>query len=224
QAEAAPAEAGRATDPANSTNSTDSTNTTDNAAAVTATPAEAPAEVAAEAPSAQGPAAATAAEASPGAGPPTGGEPSTKPNLSAALTLASVTDAFADQLDDVRQKVRVRFKGGRVLGVEGSNVVFGVPTAIHRDRCAEVKEEIEQAFSNHFGQPVTLEVTVDEAAPAPTMDPAKIESKPAREITADEDVGPVEELIDAEDQSANGLERLTKAFPGSTVVDPQPEQ
>ncbi len=150
-------------------------------------------------------------------------EQAQKPTLSAALTLASVNDAFADQLDGVRQKVRVRFKGGRVLGVEGSNIVFGVPTAIHRDRCSEVKDEIEQAFSGHFGQAVTLEVVVDEAAPPPTMDPAKIETKPAREITADEDVGPVEDLIDANDQSTNGLERLTKAFPGSTVVDPQPE-
>ncbi|MGB5760789.1 MAG: hypothetical protein WBM50_27995, partial [Acidimicrobiales bacterium] len=140
-----------------------------------------------------------------------------------ALTLASVSDAFAEELDGVRQKVRVRFKGGRVLSVEGTTVVFGVPTAIHRDRCAEVKDEIEQAFSAHFGQRVTLEVVVDDTAPPPTMDPAKIESKPVREITPDDEVGPVEELADATDQSANGLERLTKAFPGSTVVEPQPE-
>jgi len=146
------------------------------------------------------------------------------PEHGAALTLASVTSAFDEELDGVRQKVRVRFKGGRVLGVEGATVNFGVVNAIHRDRCDEVKSEIEDALSSHFGQAVTLALVVDDDAPAPTMDPAKIETKPAREITPDEEVGPVEDLIDATDQSANGLERLTKAFPGSTLIDPQPEQ
>ena len=143
---------------------------------------------------------------------------------SQAPTLASVEGAFADQLDGVRQKVRVRFKGGRVLGVEGSTVTFGVPTAIHRDRCDEVKAEIEEAFSGHFGQPVTISVVVDGEAPPPTMDPAKIQTKPIEEITPDEEVGPVEDLIDATEESASGLERLTNAFPGSTLVEPQPEQ
>ena len=140
-----------------------------------------------------------------------------------SLTMAAVTAAFADQLEGVRQKVRVRFKGGQIVGVQGSTVTFGVPQLIHRDRCNEVKGEVEAALGDHFGQPVTIEVVVDDDAPAPTMDPAKIETSPVREITADEDVGPVEDLIDATDQSADGLERLTRAFPGSTVVEPQPE-
>lgn len=147
-----------------------------------------------------------------------------RPVLSSALTLASVTSAFDEQLDGVRQKVRVRFKSGRVLAVEGNTITFGVTTPIHKDRCNEVKEEIEGAFSSHFGHPVALEVVVDDDAPSPNMDPAKIETRHTVEITADEDVGPVEELQNATDQSANGLERLTKAFPGSTVVEPDPNQ
>ena len=155
------------------------------------------------------------------AAPPADGE---RPVLSSALTLASVTSAFEEQLGAVRQKVRARFKSGRVLAVEGSTITFGVSNQIHMDRCNEVKDEIEGAFSSHFGHPVTLDVVVDDAAPSPNMDPAKIETRPTAEITADEDVGPVEELQDATDQSANGLERLTKAFPGSTVVEPDPNQ
>ncbi|MGH1490276.1 MAG: DNA polymerase III subunit gamma/tau [Acidimicrobiales bacterium] len=197
------------------------------AAAETQPPAaETPAPAAETQPAAA--AEAPAADQNPAAPPPAAEQAAAapapaKPALSAALTLASVIDAFDDQLDGVKQKVRVRFKGGRVLSVEGSTVVFGVPQAIHRDRCIEVKQDIEDAFTNHFGQTVTLDIVVDDEAPTPTMDPSKIQTKAPRDITPDDEVGPVEDLVDANDQSADGLERLTKAFPGSTVVDPPPE-
>ena len=145
-----------------------------------------------------------------------------KPALSAALTLASVNDAFQSQLDAVSQKVRVRFKGGKVMGVEGATIIFGVPNPIHRDRCDDVKAEVEQAFSAHFGQPVSLDVRVDGDAAAPTMDPAPTPG-PRTDLTDDEDVGPVEDLVDATEESTNGIDRLTKAFPGSTVVEQHPE-
>ena len=56
-------------------------------------------------------------------------------------------------------------------------------------------------------------------------DPAWVEAARADRPSDDEaDIGPVEELVDAPDQSSNGVERLTRAFPGSKVVEPQPEQ
>ena len=161
------------------------------------------------------------AEPAPGGQPPADdhGDGSSRPNLSAALTLPAVEASFADCLDQVSQKTRVRFKSGRLLDVQGSTVHFGVPNDIHRSRCVDLKGEVEQALSAHFGQAVGLEVVVDGDAPTPTMDPAKIEPAPAPAADADEDIGPVEELADATDQSANGVERLTKAFPGSKVVE-----
>ncbi len=146
-----------------------------------------------------------------------------RPALSSALTLPAVTSAFAGCLDDVSQKTRVRFKGGRLLDVEGSTVIFGVPNDIHRNRCLDLKGEVEQALGQHFGQTVTVDIIVDGDAPAPTMDPARIETPKGPAADADEDIGPVEELADATDQSANGVERLTKAFPGSKVVDAPPD-
>ena len=62
-----------------------------------------------------------------------------RPSLSAALTFPAVNAAFAGCLDTVSQKTRVRFKGGRILDVSGSTVVFGVPNPIHRDRCHDLK-------------------------------------------------------------------------------------
>ncbi len=148
---------------------------------------------------------------------------SARPNLSSALTQASADSAFAASIEEVSQKTRARFRGGRIVGVEGSSILFGVPNAIHRDRCDEAKADLEVALQAHLGQPVAIQVIVDTDAPVPTMDPAKIETKPAPGPEADEDIGPVEELVDATDQSANGVERLAKAFPGSKVVETQPE-
>lgn len=153
---------------------------------------------------------------------PSGAESGARPALSAALTLPAVESAFAGCLENVSQKTRVRFKSGRILDVEGSTVIFGVPNPIHRDRCLDLKGEVETALADHFGQPVTLDVMVDGDAPAPTMDPARIEAAPPPSDD-EEDIGPVEELADATDQSANGVERLTKAFPGSKVVEAQPD-
>jgi len=176
-----------------------------------------------------------AATAAPSTGPDTGSESAApgaeagaepapsgeRPALSSALTQSAVEAAFETCLDEVSQKTRVRFKGGRILGVEGTSVIFGVPNDIHRTRCIDLKGEVEQSLGTHFGQSVTVEIRVDGDAPAPTMDPAKIEPAPKPTAEADEDIGPVEELADATDQSANGVDRLTKAFPGSKVIDHQ---
>jgi hypothetical protein len=48
--------------------------------------------------------------------------------------------------------------------------------------------------------------------------------RPVRPADDDEDeIGSMEDLIDATDQSSTGVERLTKAFPGSEVIEGSPE-
>lgn len=174
------------------------------------------------------------AELATSSAPPTGPNPdqetspeeasaSPSPALGQALTLDGVIDVFDNGLDSVSQRARVRYKGGRVINVAGSTVVFGVPNEIHQKRCVELRDEVEKLLSSHFGT-VSLEVVVDDSpsSPPPPSDPAKIEKvKPPPE--ADEDVGPVEELADATDQSASGIDRLTDAFPGAKLVEPPPE-
>ncbi|MDH4076071.1 MAG: hypothetical protein OEW29_09055, partial [Acidimicrobiia bacterium] len=80
--------------------------------------------------------------------------------------------------------------------------------------------DLEAALAQHFGQPVKVHVVIDDQASAP-MDVAKIEPRPLANAPSDpdDDIGPVSELVDATDQSTNGIDRLTKAFPGSEVID-----
>ena len=157
-----------------------------------------------------------------GTSPPGAGTGAAAGSAGANIDLATATEALRARLDDLSQKVRARFKGGRILDVDGATVRFGAPNQIHRDRCEDVKGDVEQALTEHFGQAITVEVVIDTATEAPT-DPAKLEPKPAPspvDTSAEEaEIGPVADLADATDQSARGVDRITKAFPGSQVVD-----
>lgn len=174
----------------------------------------------AQAAAAQGPGPETAApEPAPAAPSPAATAPS---GGGAPISVQAATDAFSSQSEHLPQKARARFRGGRVLEVDGGTIRFGVPNAIHRDRCEEVKGDIEQVFSSHFGRPVTVIVEVDDDSAAP-VDPAKIERKAAPVADpSPEDIGPISELRDAGEVSNDGVERLTKAFPGSKVIDNPP--
>jgi len=146
------------------------------------------------------------------------------PDPGRAITAGEMTQAFENQLDDVSQRARVRFQVGAVAAVDGSTVTVAVPNSHYVSRCQEVKSEVEQALSRHFNQPLTVNVIVDSSAPTESMDPAKLES-PRHRPTDDsiDDVGPVEDLVNANDQSSDGVDRLTKAFPGSKIIEPNPE-
>ncbi len=140
------------------------------------------------------------------------------------LTTGEMTRAFETQLDEVSQRARVRFQVGTVSAVNGSTVVVAVPNSHYVGRCQEVKAEVEQALSRHFNQPLTVEVVVDATTPTESLDPAKLESpRPRPTDDSMDDVGPVEDLVDATDQSTDGVDRLTKAFPGSRIIEPKPE-
>ncbi|MDH3303196.1 MAG: DNA polymerase III subunit gamma/tau [Acidimicrobiia bacterium] len=183
------------------------------------------------------PATPAAAEAAPAAQPDAEPEPAAAQTLSAEaaatpangtggrpITAGEMTRAFENQLDEVSQRARVRFQVGTVSAVNGSTVVVSVPNTHYVSRCQEVKAEVEQALSRHFNQPLTVDVIVDASGPAESMDPAKLESARARPTDDSlDDVGPVEDLADATDQSADGVDRLTKAFPGSKIIEPKPE-
>ncbi len=144
-------------------------------------------------------------------------------------TVAQATAAVTDSLDAVAQRVRVRFNAGNVQGVNGTDsgaeVVIAVPNAIHRDRCDDVKAELEQALGQRLGTPISISVVVDNAPPPVSLDPIRVDPKPRPTANAIEDVGPIEDMEDATDQSTTGVDRLTDAFPGSKVLDaPQDPQ
>jgi DNA polymerase-3 subunit gamma/tau len=107
---------------------------------------------------------------------------------------------------------KARFAGGRFVAVEDGAAVFGLPNAVHRDRCEECRTDVEAALAAHFGRPVPLRLVVDTGPVAPPADSSS---------HLPEDDGPVDvhDLVDAPAETVTGVDRLTQAFPGAQLIE-----
>ena len=94
--------------------------------------------------------------------------PSGSPSASDGFpTRDQLVQAWGDHvIGRLRPKAKALFQAGRFVGAERDRAVFGLPNEIHRNRCEEVRGEIEAALSEQFGRPVVLELVVDPGAEA----------------------------------------------------------
>ncbi len=144
----------------------------------------------------------------------------------AAITLDQLTSSFGDILDELPQRVRARFRLGKFVALDGDDASFGLPNAHVIDRCEEVQSDVEAALTAKFNRPIRISLVVDgdsttTSAPpssAPTARPTKATPEPADEAV--EEVGDISELENAPDVASTGIERLTQAFPGAEVIEP----
>jgi DNA polymerase-3 subunit gamma/tau len=114
-------------------------------------------------------------------------------------------------LDQLSSRTRTRFKGGK--WVEGKTPTFALPNDIHRQRCDEVRAEVMDVLSAHFGVRVPVTLVVDGSVLQAPADPGTPEAAPRPDDVV-EDVGDVAELEDAP-PVASGAARLLEAFPGA---------
>jgi hypothetical protein len=117
-------------------------------------------------------------------------------------------------LGQLTPRARARFRAGRFSGVEREVAMFALPDQFHRDRCQEVKQEVEEALSAHFGRTVRLRLMVDGEDPGSSPStPPDAPSPPDDEPVAWED------LTDAPPGVASPLEHVMQAFQGAEVVE-----
>ena len=80
-------------------------------------------------------------------------------------TRDQLVQAWGDHIiGRLRPKAKALFQAGRFVAVEDDRAVFGLPNEIHRNRCEEVRGEIEAALADHFDRPVKLVLVVDAGA------------------------------------------------------------
>jgi DNA polymerase-3 subunit gamma/tau len=121
-----------------------------------------------------------------------------------------LTLAWGDSvLLGLSQRAKARFRVGRFVASEGETATFALPNAIHRDRCEEVRVEVEAALGAHFGRPVALRLITEEQAPSAAVPPPP----------DDESI----DLDDLEDAPASELrsplDHVLSTFEGATVVE-----
>ena len=180
------------------------------------------------------PATPAASEPAPAAAPAGGSLPS----------LDAVVAAWPQVIGRLTNRARARYGAGKWLEV-GDSAVFALPNPIHRDRCDELRPEVEEALAAHFGVAVPVSLVVDGApaaavddspAPAapgpragaptsPDPDPDPDPAPEAPESAADpfdddlDDIGDVDELPDADIPAMSSIDRIAEHFPGAEVVE-----
>ena len=98
--------------------------------------------------------------------PPAAAAPAPAPAAAARRACPSrdeLTLAWGDKvLLSLSPRAKSRFRVGRFVASEGGRAMFALPNAIHRDRCEEVRVDVEQALAAHFGRPVPLRLVTEE--------------------------------------------------------------
>jgi hypothetical protein len=135
-------------------------------------------------------------------------------------------------LDSLAMRAKARYRAGRFLSLDDGVAVFALPNSIHRDRCEEIRSEVEAVLSRHLGRPIGLRLVVEEAAGSPAagagpppfglrtaLDLSSEPSVAAYDDEQDLDIADVHALPDATDVASSVVDRLLQAFPGSQVVE-----
>jgi DNA polymerase-3 subunit gamma/tau len=124
-------------------------------------------------------------------------------------TRDEITTAWADAiLPKLARRITVWFGGGRFASVEGNVATYALPDANFKLRAEKYHVEVQKALADHYGTPVKLELTVDDApvAPVAAADP---EPDDEPDFDAPVDAAP----------AASPEEHVKMAFPGAEEVD-----
>jgi DNA polymerase III subunit gamma/tau len=132
-------------------------------------------------------------------------------------TRDELTLAWGDTvLLSLSPRAKSRFRVGRFVASDGERATFALPNAIHRDRCEEVRADVEAALAAHFGRPVPLRLVTEDppgsagspavpGAPPPPPDDESIDLNDLQDAPASELRSPVDHVL--------------SAFEGATVVE-----
>ncbi len=126
---------------------------------------------------------------------------------------------YQSALEDVSQKVRVRFKTSTYIGSDDSSIQLSSPNEVTESRCVEVKGELEQSLSRLAGRDITVEFAssgVQPSGKAQSSQPTTpVAAKPAPQKESEIDL---RELVDADDTSGTSFDRVKQVFPDAKVV------
>ncbi len=162
---------------------------------------------------------AAAATSSPEAAPAS--EPAASPPAGVAFAepvdIAALWEAVV--LPALSKRARARFQGGHFVDSNADRATFALPNEMHRDRCTEVRPEVDGILERHVGRRVRFDLVVADAepvAPATAADPSTAAASGDETI----DISNIDHLVDADVEPQSELTRLTEIFPGAEVVEP----
>jgi DNA polymerase-3 subunit gamma/tau len=146
----------------------------------------------------------------------------------------------AEIVPTLKPFVRSIYSVPRLLGVRDGALTLGAPNDAHRAKCEQHRAEVEAAAAAVAGGPVPIALVVESGGshpddrpddhpdhhagdhtrdvPAPRADATVVPLHPAGPPPADDDID-IHDLVDAPpDSVVTPIDRLTQAFPGSTLM------
>jgi DNA polymerase-3 subunit gamma/tau len=127
-------------------------------------------------------------------------------------TRDELTMAWGDKVvGALPARAKSRFRVGRFVAADAAGATFALPNGIHRDRCEEVRGEVEQALAAYFGRPVPLRLITEEQAPSPATAPGPPPDDESIDVNDLQDA-PASEL-------RSPVDHVLSAFEGATVVE-----
>ncbi|MET0145431.1 MAG: DNA polymerase III subunit gamma/tau [Ilumatobacteraceae bacterium] len=158
-------------------------------------------------------------------------EPPTSPGPSASppTSPGTASTEWETVKPALRGLVRALFTPVEVIASGDGTVTLAAPNAIHRDKCDQHREAVEQAWKDTTGRDVAISLVVGgDHGPSPRSDeptargggragPTPPSTAPPADGDADIDL---DDLVDAPPGSVpTTLDRLAQAFPGSELIE-----
>jgi DNA polymerase-3 subunit gamma/tau len=135
-------------------------------------------------------------------------------------SLEELVGAWAgDLLEQMSRKGRARFSAGRFIAVEDGTAVMGLPNEPHRKRCEDLRGELEAVLADRFQTTLPVRLVVDDGHADAMSSGGSTATPEARTPQADDEVD-LSALVDANAAEGSAVERLTEAFPGAALVEP----
>jgi DNA polymerase-3 subunit gamma/tau len=135
-----------------------------------------------------------------------------------STTLREIEIAWPNIKKGLSGKAKARFSGGQFLSFDSGNLVFALPNEIHRDRCDECADEVEESLRIHFHTQISVQLVVDSGKKSITqIDVQEVQDNfPSTEDDEDIDFG---ELVEADPTAGDGFSLVAEKFPGAKIVE-----
>ena len=138
--------------------------------------------------------------------------------------MGSVTAALAAVTEELRPVARALYREVTVSSVTDGVVHLALANASLMDKAEAVRPDVQERLARAVGHAIT--VTFGAGTPArptaaPTA-PVDVTAPPAPVDEADEHAGIVIADLPDADVSTSGVDKLSRAFPGATIVSDEP--
>ena len=130
---------------------------------------------------------------------------------SVQLSATEISELWQQRaLPGLSARARARFQAAKLVDVQEHTVRFELPNETHRERCEQLKSDVEESLSNLTGTNVQVELVVSSGAQVDDV------QKP---LESPEEVVDPADFKTTNDSGPSSVERVLEAFPGAVASD-----